>query len=183
MVSINKHNKIDILLKQNKKVFHTNDLRLLWGVDNRQVLHNTIHRYKQRGILIPIHRGYYSVIPIDKIDPFELGSSAIHDYCYLSTESVLVIKGIIFQQIFYHTFCSAKNLRFQVGDNQYLSRQLADQYLHNPIGIIEKGNYRQATAERAIADMLYFKPKYYFDSHDTINWDKVKEIQKEVRYL
>ena len=183
MVSINKHNMVNILLKQSKKIFHTNDLRLLWGIDNKQVLHNTIYRYKQKGVLIPIHKGFYSVIPLEELDPIELGLSAIHNYAYLSTESVLVIEGIIFQQTYYHTFCSAKNMRFQIRDQQYISRQLKDQYLHNTQGIVNKGNFKQATAERAIADMLYFNPKYYFDSHDTINWDKVQEIQKEVGYI
>jgi len=36
--------------------------------------------------------------------------------------------------------------------------------------------------ERAVADILYFNPKFYFDSPNLINWTKVEEIKKKVGY-
>ena len=37
--------KIDVLLKQDQKVFHTQDLALLWGIINKNTLYTTIKRY------------------------------------------------------------------------------------------------------------------------------------------
>jgi len=39
-----------------------------------------------------------------------------------------------------------------------------------------------ASLERAVADILYFNPTYYFDAHNIIDWTKVKNIQKEIGY-
>jgi hypothetical protein len=33
-----------------------------------------------------------------------------------------------------------------------------------------------------VADMLYFNPKYYFDLAESIDFEKVAVIQKEVGY-
>ena len=55
-------------------------------------------------------------------------------------------------------------------------------YLYNNTGIYMKDNQRIALTERAVADMLYFNPKYHFDRKDVINWEKVKEIKKEIGY-
>lgn len=185
MSTINKRNteKLDILLKQERKLFHTKDLRLLWDISNPATLRRTISRYVKRGTLIQIYRGFYSVLPLEKIDIFDLGTSAFHSFCYVSTETVLVRAGIIFQQIYAHTFCSSKTKTIQIGENIYKSRSLKDKYLYNPAGIIDEPNYKIASAERAVADVLYFSPHYYFDAHKSIDWKRVKEIQKEVGYI
>lgn len=172
--------KIDILLKQGKKIFHTKDLELLWGITNKSTLHTAISRYVQKKVLIPIYRGFYATVPLEKIDPIELGTSAIHDYAYLSTETVLSQNGLIFQSIEAYTFCSSKSKKICINGQTYISRQLKDEYLYNAAGIIDKDNYRVATPERAVADMLYFNPKYYLDAKDQINWDKAAEIKKKV---
>lgn len=182
MSSIIKRNtsKIGVLLKQGKKIFHIKDLELLWGITNKSTLHTTILRYVQKKTLIPIYRGFYSTVPLEKINPVELGASAIHNYAYLSTETVLAQSGVIFQAINAYTFCSRKSKRILINGNTYLSRQLKDEYLYNTQGIIDKGSYKEATLERAVADMLYFNPKYYIDAKDQINWSKVSSIKKEV---
>jgi len=173
-------NKTEILLKQNRHLFHTRDLRILWQLDNPETLRRTISRYIKKGTLIPIYRGFYSTLPLEKIDQLELGATAIHEYSYVSTETVLVQNGIIFQNILAYTFCSTKTKSIHIGDNTYKSRQLKDTYLYNKTGIIDKGNYQIACPERAIADMLYFNPKYYFDAKDQMNQDLFQTIRKEV---
>lgn len=185
MSTIDKRNteKLNILLKQERSLFHLKDLRLLWGINNPATLRRTVSRYVKRGALIPIYRGFYSVLPIGKIDPLDLGASAFHAFCYVSTETVLVQAGIIFQIIYGYTYCSSKTKTIQIDESIYKSRQLKDKYLYNPAGIIDQPNYKIASTERAVADMLYFSPRYYFDSHDLIDWKKVKAIQKEVGYI
>lgn len=173
-------NKTNILLKQAQHLFHTHDLRLLWSIENPHTLRKTIHRYVKNGTLIAIYKGFYSTVPLDQIDPIELGTVAIRAYSYLSTETVLVQSGIIFQGIHSFTFCSSKSQKYSIASNNYYVRQLQDKYLYNPIGIIDNGTYKIASPERAIADMLYFNPKYYFDAKDQIDMKKLKKIQKEV---
>ena len=174
---------INILLKQDRRLFHVNDLALLWNISNRDTLRQTIARYIKKGVLIQIHRGFYSVLPLDELDPFELGTSLIHDFCYVSTETVLTLNGIIFQQIVGHTLCCSKSMKVKVRDQMFFCRKLADKYLYNPFGIVDRGKYKIATVERAIADMQYFNPRYYFDADSSIDWKKVSETKKEVYNL
>ena len=51
------------------------------------------------------------------------------------------------------------------------------EYLNNKEGIVFQKEYAVASAERAVADVLYFNPKTHLDATDSINWDRVKKIQ------
>lgn len=175
--------RIDTLLKQERKLFHTRDLALLWGIDNDNTLYTVIKRYIQKGILIPIQKGFYSVVPLDRLNPLELGVSFLHTYGYVSCEYVLGLSGIIFQSANYVTLVSSVSRKFSVASHNYLVRKLKDNYLFNDTGITRQDGINIASVDRAVADMLYFNPRYHFDNRKTIDWDKVKKIQKEVGYL
>lgn len=175
--------RIDILLKQEQKLFHTQDLALLWGIENKNTLYTTIKRYVEKGILIPIHKGFYATIPLKDIDPYRLGIGYLHSYGYLSTETVLVQKGVIFQQSFVITFISIRSTTFSVGDNRYISRSLTDRFLYNGAGILFQNGIYVASVERAIADMLYLQPQFHFDNEKQIDWKKVKALQTFIGYL
>lgn len=157
-------NKLNILLKSSETLFHTQDLALLWGIQNRNTLYTTIKRYVQKGILIQIIRGLYSTVPIDEIDKFKLGTSLIHKFCYISCETVLFNEGVINQVVYPITFVSSVSLKIELNGVQYLYRQLKPEILMDSDGIIKKDGYFIATKERAISDMLYFNPKYYMDN-------------------
>lgn len=172
------------LLASGRQFFHTSDLALLWGITNRRTLHVTISRYIKKGVLIPVYRGLYTVRPIASIDPRLLGLVVIHGYCYLSCERILSDEGIIPQQIHAFTYVSSKTKTVQVGDIVFRYRTLADRFLYHPAGIyVDATGVRLATVERAIADLLYFNPRYAIDTHDMIDWKAVKAIEKEVGYL
>jgi len=175
--------KYEILLKQNQKTFHADDLALLWDIDNKSTLNMTLKRFVDRGILKRIHKGFYATCDISNIDSLDIGFSYLNTYSYVSLETILVREGIIFQNINYITFVSSKSSVFCINTKMYRSRQLKDQFLNNSLGIVKIDNHFEATMERAIADMLYFNPKYYFDNKDSINIDQVKFIQKEVGYV
>lgn len=185
MYKLGSHNldKKSILLKQKRKLFHSNDLSLLWGVTNKNTLYTTIKRYKQKGVLIPIHKGFYSVVPLSELDPIALGISFLHNYAYLSTETILSREGIIAQAIFPITLLSNISKKFELAGNDYLVRKMKDEFLYNDLGISKKGEYKEASIERAVADLLYFNPKYYFGNQKLIDWGKVKNIQKEVGFV
>lgn len=174
--------KLSELIKADRKIYHSNDLAILWDISNKNTLYTTIKRYVKKGILIPIYKGLYSTVPVTQLDPLELGKAVIHRYTYLTTESVLSQEGIISQATYSFTFVSSLSKKVKVGDFNFLFRKLKDEYLYNPIGVENKGGNFTATTERAVADMLYFNPRYHFDLSDSIDFDKVRRIQKEIGY-
>jgi hypothetical protein len=151
--------RINELIKVDRKIFHSNDLALLWNITNKNTLYTTIKRYLQKGVLIPIHKGLYSTVPLSQLDPLDLGKAIIHRYTYLSTESVLVQAGVIAQATYAYTFVSNQPKKVSIGTLWFLFRQLKEVYLNNPIGILNQNGVFSATTERAAADMLYFNPK------------------------
>jgi hypothetical protein len=174
--------RINELIKQDRKLYHSRDLAILWGIENKNTLYTTIKRYVQKGILIPIYKGLYSTVPFTQLNPLELGKAIIHRYTYLSTETVLAQAGFIYQATYSYTFVSDIPKKATVDSLVFLFRKLKDVYLYNPVGIENKNGNFVATPERAIADILYFNPKYHFDISDGIDFEKVKQIQKEVGY-
>jgi hypothetical protein len=174
--------RISELIKLDRKIYHSNDLALLWDITNKNTLYTTIKRYVQKGVLLPIYKGLYATVPLSQLDPLELGKAIIHRYTYLTTESVLASAGVISQATYAYTFVSDRSKRVLIGSVSFLFRQLKDEYLYNPIGIVNRNGVLVATLERAVADMLYFNPRYHFDVRDSIDSEKVKSIQKEVGY-
>lgn len=174
--------RIDTLLKQEQKLFHTQDLALLWGVENKNTLYTAIKRYVDRGILIPIHKGFYATVPLKDINLYRLGMGYLHSYSYISTETVLVQKGIMFQESYIITLVSGRSTTFSIGKNTYISRSLTDRFLHNSAGIEVQNEIQIATTERAVADMLYFRPRFHFDNEKQIDWKKVKALQTFIGY-
>ena len=170
------------MLHLDRKIYHTNDLAVLWGITRRHTLYQTITRYMDKGILFPVYKGLYSTVPIDSLDPIELGRSIIHRFAYLTTESVLAQAGIISQSVYVYSFATDQSKRVSVGQWAFRFRQLKDVYLHNPVGILEQNGGFVATLERAVADMLYFNPSYHFDLREAIDFEKVCAIQKEIGY-
>jgi predicted transcriptional regulator of viral defense system len=171
-----------LLAQAGERVFHARDLANLWQIKDNNNLYTTLKRYVQRGLLFRVHKGLYSLVPVQEIDPRLLGLKVIHEYAYVSTETVLIETGIIQQNIDWITLVSSKSKKFSQGKSNYWSRQLADKFLFNPVGIIERDNIFIATPERAVADLLYFNPKAYLDGVHLVDWKKVKRIQKEVGY-
>ncbi len=170
------------LNRAGRKVYHSNDLAILWNISNKNTLYTTIKRYVQKGVLISIYKGLYSTVPISELDPLELGRAIIHRYTYLTTESVLAQVGIISQATYAHTFVSNVSKKVTVEDVSFRFRKLKDEYLYNPTGIVQRDGNLIATTERAVADLLYYNPKYYFDFSESIDFEKVKQIQKEIGY-
>ena len=174
--------RLNELIKLDRKIYHTNDLALLWNITNKNTLYTAIKRYVQKGVLLPVYKGLYSTVPLSQLDPLELGKAIIHRYTYLSTESVLAQAGVIAQTVYKYTFVSDLPKKVTVGNLSFLFRQLKQDYLYNPTGIVNHQGVFAATPERAAADMLYFNPKYHFDMPGSLDLQKVKFIQKEIGY-
>ena len=181
MYSIKKRSDyVAVLMRQKEQVFHTQDLAVLWGISNKNNLHTVIKRYCKKGILHRIYKGMYSTVPLNEIHPWKLGAKALHDYCYISAETILQKEGFINAAVRDITFVSNKSRVFCIGSNFYRSRKLQERFLFNPAGITEENSVKIATPERAIADMLYFNPRANFDR--PVDWEKVKRIQQAIGY-
>ena len=63
-----KNQKIRKLLQDPRKLYHAQDLAVLWGIDNSNTLYTTIKRYMNRGILNKIHKGFYSTVSIGELN-------------------------------------------------------------------------------------------------------------------
>lgn len=168
------------LLKQNRKIFKTDDLALLWEITNRNTLRTTIKRYLKKRVLFGLRRGVYSVTPPNKLSPYLLGTAYIKGFCYLGLQSVLAEHGLINQSPQTITLIGTRSLRFTIGPNDYLCRKMASKYLHNLTGLDLSGDYPTATPARAIADTLYYQPQFHFDAPIKRYLKEVKLIQKEV---
>ena len=178
-----KTNYLSILLGQEKNVFRTADLAVLWEVENPSSLRVMIKRYMDRGILYPVQRGLYSVKPLDKLDGFELGRAVAGPFAYISGETVLAREGVIMQQVNKITLFGLKRLEFQVAGRSYLCRYLNPKYLLNRAGIEEKQTHSIASLERAVADILQINPNYYFDNQKRIDEKEVQKLKSKVGYI
>ena len=169
-----------ILLKQNKKIFKTDDLALLWGITNRNTLLTTIKRYLKKEILYSIRKGVYSVIQPDKLNPCLLGTAYVTGFCYVSLQTVLSQENLINQEPNAIMLIGNRTLNFNIGNNQYICRKMKSKLLHNLVGIDLNQEFPIATIERAIVDILYYNPNFYFDKDISKYQNKIKLIQKEL---
>lgn len=151
------------MLHQKQKLFHTQDLALLWQIKDKNLLYTTIKRYVQKGILTRIHKGFYCVGSIAGQDAFILGAAYYHDYCYLSTETILAREGAINNQPSAITFIGVKPAKFTVNGQQYLFRQMRPEQLFETKGISQQDGILTADVNRAAADMKYFNPLFHLD--------------------
>ena len=177
-------NRFAQIAKLGETVFHTKDLANLWQIKNPNTLYTTIKRYVRKELLFRIYKGFYSIKPINQLDPTMLGIKSLHKFAYVSAETVLSQSGIIQQNINFISLISSQSKKFSIPGipNHYYSRKLKDEYLYQSAGIIEKNGVKIAAIERAVADLLYFNPKTYFDADKLIDWKKVKKIQQEIGY-
>ena len=174
--------RFQLLAQLEEKVFHLDDLAGLWEISSPNTLRVTLHRYVRKGLLYPIYRGFYSILPLDKCDPLLLGIKAMHQYAYISTETVLAEAGIILQMASKITIVCGESRQFRIGQVEYQSRKLKDACLFNAMGISAEGPYRKAGISRAVADLLYYNSVFHFDHARAIDWQEVKAIQKNVGY-
>lgn len=158
-------------------VFHVRDAAVIWGITNANTLHTTLSRYVHAGLLFRLQNGLYSVKPPHELDPLLVGTKAIHGFCYVSTETVLSRAGFIQQHLSYTTLIGEASRHFTLAGHAFRSRRMADAYLFNEVGTACDGGIRIASPARAVADMLYFNPRYHFDASAHIDWDEVNRIQ------
>jgi predicted transcriptional regulator of viral defense system len=168
------------LAAMGESVFHISDLASLWQITDKNTLYTTLTRYTKQKLLYRLWRGMYALKPAQELNPLLLGIKAVHMYAYISTETILFRSGIISQRPEAITLVGPISSRFSLAGGEYICRKLADSYLYQPIGISEQNGVREASPERAAADLLYFNPRAHFDA--PLDWKKIKRIQKAIGY-
>lgn len=161
------------LINLNKTVFSLSDLGKIWKIIDKKYLKLAVFRLVARGELIRVCRGYYSLR--EDYEPLELANK-LFSPSYVSLETVLFRKGVIFQD-YSETISSAGRNRWEKKINGKLFSyfKIKNEILLNPIGVEHKGSYVAAGLERAIGDMIYLHPNYYFDN--LVEVDKKKLIK------
>ena len=163
-------------------VFHTDDVANLWRIRNRNTLSTTLSRYAAAGLIHRIHKGFYSIKKISELDPRLVGLRALHGPAYISCESVLFEQGLLNQPPREITLVGRISKRFGLVGERYRVRKLKEEFLVNDTGIESKNGLRVASTERAVADLLYFNPKKYFDILSPATRHHAQEIARAVGY-
>lgn len=160
-------NSIAKLFKSPKTVFTTKDLAILWQETNTNNLKSKISYYVQKGSVIRLTRGVFA--KQKNYNPKEFATS-LYTPSYISFETVLREAGVIFQ--YYDTvFAAARwSKNITINGQSYTFRKLKDVVLYTPSGIMEQGTCAIATKERALLDMIYLFPDYYFDNLRGVDW-------------
>lgn len=163
-----------------ERVFHIADLASVWGISDRNTLYTTVKRYTRKGLLRRVQNGLYAIPSANPTNPFFMGIKAVHAYAYISAETILFREGVLSQKPVAIMLVGVVSKRFSIDGQAYRCRKMRDEFLYQPNGIESRGNLREASVTRAIADMLYYNPRAHFDA--PIDWKKVRRMQRLVGF-
>lgn len=99
---------------------------------------------------------------------------------YVSLYTILQEAGIVFQPYTSVFAVSQRSQEIEIDGQKYIYRKIKDDILLNPAGTVFVGGVHQATPERAICDKLYLDGEEYFDNLRRIDWDLMKNLNKNV---
>ena len=153
------------------KIFNTKqsvfDLKDLWNIlweANYDNLKSKIAYYVKKGYLSRIRKWIFVK---ENFDVYELACK-IYTPSYVSFETVLLDYGIIYQpsdEIFLASYLSRNiELEYKWKTIKLVYRKLKDNLLYDYSGIIKKDYYNIASSNRAVKDIKYLKPDFYFDN-------------------
>lgn len=163
------------IYRSKKTVFSTNDMAILLSETNANNLKAKISYYIKKKYLIRLRRGFYA-----KDEEYERREMATKIYTpsYVSFETVLAEEGVIFQ--YYSTisvagYLSRDTKAFGISVS---CRKIKQSVLLNKAGVDNRGNFYQATRERAFLDTVYTQGAIYFDNLRNMDWEKCLELAK-----
>jgi len=132
-------------------IFTANDLRLLFGVRNRQSLYTALHRLVTRGVLRRLSKGLFICAGVS-VDPFAL-ANLLRRPSYVSLESALNLHGILVQTPRMITsVTTGRPCRLKAAGHEFRYRHLSPQLW---FGFERNGAFLVAVPEKAFLDWLY----------------------------
>jgi len=143
-----------------RTVFSSKSMSLMLNTKRDMSLTKRLNYYVKKGFLLNPRKGIYTK---RKFNPEELAGQVFVP-SYLSLEYVLQKAGIIFQYDSAITSVSYLSREIEMAGQTYRYRQIKDDILYNTEGIVNSDNINIAIPERAILDMMYLSPEFYFDN-------------------
>ncbi|HRX64233.1 MAG TPA: hypothetical protein P5060_03965 [Candidatus Absconditabacterales bacterium] len=145
-------------------VFDMKDFQRLFGEQNYNNLKSKISYYVKRGYIDRIRRGFFVKKDFDVLEL----ACKIYTPSYISFETVLQQQNIIFQydETIYLASYLSRDIQIKHKEKtiNICYRKIKGDILLDQEGLIKKKYYTIASKDRAIKDMLYLKPDFYFDN-------------------
>lgn len=164
---------LETLLKSWKTVFTYDDIRFFFQITNRNTLKSLLARLVKSWVLQHLSSGIFA---FPHYEVFEF-ATVFHKNSYISFETVLKQEAIVFQDYGNTLFLASDRSETKSALwTTFEYHKLKNDVLSNPLGIIQKGTYAIATAERAVCDRIYLSPSYYFDNLEPLRKDTLLEI-------
>lgn len=161
------------LYQDKRSVFRLSDIAMLTEDSSRSSLGKKLNYYVKTGKLGNPRKGIY-VKP--GYNPEEL-ACRLYTPSYISFEYVLSRAGVMFQYGASITIVSYLSRTITIENNVYAYRKLKNAYLLNTSGINRRDSgVNIAIPERALLDLLYLNPDYYFDNLNEIDQEKLKTL-------
>lgn len=164
---------IEKLISTGKRVFTTDDLAVLWEINDRRRLVERIKYYLRRNRLTPVHKGVYAYGDFSALEV----AQKLVPLSYVSLYTAAQIHGLTFQ--YYQTvFCiSLKSKKYALGNGQaYEYHKVKESIFYNMLGLVREDGYLIAGKERTICDLLYVYPDFAFDNLKKIDTSLLQQI-------
>ena len=176
------------LYQSKQTVFTSKELFLLFPKVKKNNLKARMHYYVKKGMIKNPRRGIYTKAEYNFLEM----AAKVYAPAYISLETVLERKGVIFQQYKTIFVVSYLTREITVEDQDIQYRRIKEEILLSRDGLIEKQGYFEAEKERAFLDVLYLYKDYYFDNLDILDKKKIfsltenyhsKALEKKVTQL
>lgn len=155
------------LQETNKTVFTYGDIAYITHLRNHNSIKSFFARWVKEWFFLQPYKWIYTFTPYNVLE----FAVKVKKNSYISFESVLFQKGIIFQNYGNSIFCASDNtITKKIDDTHFIFLKIKKEILTNPLWIIHTWGYSIASAERAICDRIYLSKNYYFDNLSDIDF-------------
>ena len=168
---------IDEIVNSEQTVWSIAELRLFLWIKNTNTMWSFLQRMKKNNILFCPYRGIWCRKDFDYLELW----AKIKSKSYISLQTVLQRAGIIFQDRSHTiTVVSDNTLTIKLPSLKLSVdiHKIKKSIFTNPLFIINTWTYQIASTERAVCDMLYFDPKFYFDHTSSLDVEKLQELSE-----
>lgn len=160
------------LYQRPQTVFTLAELSMIFPELPYKNLKSKVSYFIRTGKLKRVRKGIY----VKKNFDFWEMANKIYTPSYISFETILAKKGIVFQK--YQTIFVASYLtrRLKVAGQKIFYRKLKNKVLLNRKGVDQKKACFVAQKERAFLDAVFLYKDYHFDNLKPLNWQKINEF-------
>jgi len=166
---------VALLLESGHTVFTYDFLQDILWIGNKNTLKGIVKSLLKSKVLVAIHPWYRG---LPGFDQYEFASK-LKSPSYITCETVLQQEAVIFQD--YSSECTlvwTNTVTVDIEDYQYRFRKMKLEILLDPLGVHKTQAKQIASKERAICDMLYYVPNYYFDNIGSIDIELMEKLSQ-----